>query len=168
MNSAPSRRARFALRSSTNVDGRRVLCFEGQVPPWSKTTSSRECYTAGARFRRIADEAVRKERCGLRKGKRKDSSGRRRLPTVVRQGSHIEMATAQRSLVPLRQEDRGQVVAAVRYGGGSRDTIHERAFVKRGRCRFCVAGLPHIPVRRRLPSIWPISDLPADELIVQR
>jgi len=46
---------------------------------------------------------------------------------------------------------------------GSGDTIYERAFVKRGRCRFCVTGLPHIPFRRRLRSIWPISDLSADE-----
>jgi hypothetical protein len=29
------------------------------------------------------------------------------------------------------------------------------------RCRFCGAGFPHIPFRRRLRSIWPISDLSA-------
>ena len=47
--------------------------------------------------------------------------------------------------------------------GTSQTSIYERAFVKRGRCGFCVAGLPHMPFRRRLRSIWSISDLPADE-----
>jgi hypothetical protein len=30
--------------------------------------------------------------------------------------------------------------------GTSQTSIYERAFVKRGRCGFCVAGLPHIPL----------------------
>jgi hypothetical protein len=45
--------------------------------------------------------------------------------------------------------------------------IYERAYVKGGRRGFCAAGLPHIPFRRRLRSIWPISDLAADESVVQ-
>jgi transposase InsO family protein len=50
---------------------------------------------------------------------------------------------------------------------GSGDAIYERAVVKRGRCRFRIAGRQHIPFRRRLRSIWPISDLSAHESVVQ-
>jgi hypothetical protein len=44
---------------------------------------------------------------------------------------------------------------------GKNEPIYERANVKRGGAEFSGAGFPHIPFRRRLRSIWPISDLSA-------
>src|SRR5271157_2010467 len=44
--------------------------------------------------------------------------------------------------------------------------IYERAVVKRGGADF-VSRVPAHPLRRRLRSILPISDLSADELVVQ-
>src|SRR5208283_1536372 len=44
--------------------------------------------------------------------------------------------------------------------------IYERPVVKRGGADF-VSRAPAHPLRRRLQSIWPISDLSADELVVQ-
>ena len=46
------------------------------------------------------------------------------------------------------------------------EAIYERADVKRGGADF-VWRAPAHPLRRRLRSIWPISDLSADELVVQ-
>ena len=46
------------------------------------------------------------------------------------------------------------------------EAIYERADVKRGGADF-VSRAPAHPLRRRLRSIWPISDLSADELVVQ-
>ena len=46
------------------------------------------------------------------------------------------------------------------------EAIYERAVVKRGGADF-VSRAPAHPLRRRLRSIWPISDLSADELVVQ-
>ena len=42
------------------------------------------------------------------------------------------------------------------------EAIYERADVKRGGADF-VSRAPAHPLRRRLRSIWPISDLSADE-----
>src|SRR5208337_5384045 len=46
------------------------------------------------------------------------------------------------------------------------EAIYERAVVKRGGADF-VSRVPAHPLRRRLRSILPISDLSADELVVQ-
>jgi hypothetical protein len=45
------------------------------------------------------------------------------------------------------------------------EPIYERADVKRGGADFVSRASAH-PLRRRLRSIWPISDLSADELVV--
>src|SRR5262245_44810990 len=49
----------------------------------------------------------------------------------------------------------------------ARAGIYERAFVKRGRCRFCSAGLPHIPLAVSVGRSGPSQTLAADELVVQ-
>ena len=46
------------------------------------------------------------------------------------------------------------------------EAIYERAVVKRGGADF-VSRVPAHPLRRRLRSILPISDLSADDLVVQ-
>ena len=52
------------------------------------------------------------------------------------------------------------------WSGFTNEAIYERADVKRGGADF-VWRAPAHPLRRRLRSIWPISDLSADDLVVQ-
>src|SRR5262245_44057643 len=78
------------------------------------------------------------------------------LRPSLRTGSRVARVGPTSMRKPLSRPERDD-------HGTSQTSIYERAFVKRGRCGFCVAGLPHIPFRRRLRSIWPISDLSADE-----
>jgi hypothetical protein len=42
--------------------------------------------------------------------------------------------------------DSAKISGGTRYKPTLRMVINERAVVKRGRCRFCGAGLPHIPL----------------------
>jgi hypothetical protein len=52
------------------------------------------------------------------------------------------------------------------FPGRFNDPIYERGVVKRGGADF-VSRAPAHPLRRRLRSIRPISDLSVDELVVQ-
>ena len=58
------------------------------------------------------------------------------------------------------------LASSPRLAARTYEPIDERAVVKRGGADFGLRALAH-PLRRRLRSIWPISDLSADELVVQ-